>query len=150
MQQKDLVMKKGDILFCNTIQVKSKKGTSKDLFNLVADQIMPVVRELRMYRDADQAILFFNDKAFWEQYRVNNFLRLKKILHIQYFITENSLDCYCTFSKLDYSELDDYADKVNYISNVVLDELKDYYKDIKLGKTYFNINLLECNEEYGE
>ena len=29
-------------------------------------------------------------------------------------------------------------------------ELKDYYKDIKLGKTYFNINLLECNEEYGE
>lgn len=147
MQQKDLVMKKGDILFCNTIQVKSKKGTSKDLFNLVADQIMSVVRELRMYRDADQAILFFNDKAFWEQYRVNNFLRLKKILHIQYFITENSLDCYCAFSKLDYSELDDYADKVNYISNVVLDELKDYYKDIKLGKTYFNINLLECNEE---
>lgn len=147
MQQKDLVMKKGDILFCNTIQVKSKKGTSKDLFNLVADQIMPVVRELRMYRDADQAILFFNDKTFWEQYRVNNFLRLKKILHIQYFITENSLDCYCAFSKLDYSELDDYADKVNYISNVVLDELKDYYKGIKLGKTYFNINLLECNEE---
>lgn len=147
MQQKDLVMKKGDILFCNTIQVKSKKGTSKDLFNLVADQIMSVVRELRMYRDADQAILFFNDKAFWEQYRVNNFLRLKKILHIQYFITENSLDCYCAFSKLDYSELDDYADKVNYISNVVLDELKDYYKDIKLGRTYFNINLLECNEE---
>ena len=48
MQQKDLVMKKGDILFCNTIQVKSKKGTSKDLFNLVADQLMPVVRELRM------------------------------------------------------------------------------------------------------
>ena len=147
MRQKDLVMKKGDILFCNTIQVKSKKGTSKDLFNLVADQIMPVVRELRMYRDADQAILFFNDKAFWEQYRVNNFLRLKKILHIQYFITENSLDCYCAFSKLDCSELDDYANKVNYISNVILNELKDYYKDIKLGKTYFNINLLECNEE---
>ena len=144
MEQKDLVMKKGDILFCNTIRVTNSDSEDKELYNLIKDQIMSVVRELRMYRDADQAILFFNDKAFWEQYRVNNFLRLKKILNIQYFIVDNSLDCYCTFSKLDYSELDSYSNKVSYISKIILNELKDYYKDIKLGKTYFNINLLFC------
>ena len=66
------------------------------------------------------------------------------VLNIQYFIVDNSLDCYCTFSKLDYSELDSYSNKVSYISKIILNELKDYYKDIKLGKTYFNINLLEC------
>ena len=55
MEQKDLVMKKGDILFCNTIRVTNSDSEDKELYNLIKDQIMSVVRELRMYRDADQA-----------------------------------------------------------------------------------------------